>query len=42
MHVFQTDGVPPSSGSTIFPNIGCTVKSRTAERRRVTVKSGRR
>ena len=30
MHVFQTDGVPPSIGSTIFENIGCTAKSSAA------------
>ena len=24
MHVFQTAGAPPSSGSTMRPNIGCT------------------
>jgi hypothetical protein len=26
MHVFQTAGVPPSSGSTIFAIIGWTMK----------------
>jgi hypothetical protein len=31
MHVFQTAGVPPRRGSTIFANIGCTAKRRTAE-----------
>jgi len=30
MHVFHTDGVPPSMGSTIFENIGCTAKSSAA------------
>jgi hypothetical protein len=30
MHVFQTDGVPPSIGRTIFENIGCTAKSSAA------------
>jgi UDP-N-acetylenolpyruvoylglucosamine reductase len=30
MHVFQTAGVPPSIGSTIFENIGCTANSSAA------------
>ena len=30
MHVFHTDGVPPSKGSTIFENIGCTANSSAA------------
>ena len=30
MHVVQTDGDPPSSGRTIFPNIGWTQKSSNA------------
>ena len=30
MQVFHTAGVPPSSGSTMRPNIGCTRNSRNA------------
>ena len=30
MHVFQTAGVPPSIGSTIFENMGCTANSSAA------------
>src|SRR5688500_1278771 len=30
MHVFQTAGVPPSIGSTIFENIGCTANNNAA------------
>jgi hypothetical protein len=30
MHVFQTDGVPPNKGSTIFENIGWTANRSAA------------
>src|SRR5687768_13385200 len=30
MHVFHTDGAPPSSGSSIFAISGCTQKSNAA------------
>jgi len=35
MHVFHTAGVPPSSGSAIFANMGCTMKRRAAEMKTV-------
>jgi hypothetical protein len=35
MHVFQTAGVPPRNGRTIFASIGCTQKSRKALRKMV-------
>src|SRR5947207_1316970 len=38
MQVFQTAGVPPSSGSTILPTIGCTKNSRKALVNRVRAK----
>jgi len=39
MQVFQTAGVPPASGRTIFANIGCTRKSSAALTKRVVAKS---
>ena len=36
MQVFHTAGEPPSSGSTILPNMGCTWKSRNAPANTVT------
>jgi hypothetical protein len=30
MHVVHTAGLPPSNGSTIFPNIGSTMNSNPA------------
>src|SRR6516165_8840618 len=39
MHVFQTAGVPPKSGSTILANIGWTRKSSVALRKRVAAKA---
>jgi hypothetical protein len=38
MQVFHTDGVPPSSGSNNFPNIGCTENNNSALRNKVIAK----
>ena len=35
MHVLHTAGVPPSSGSTILPTIGCTTNKSPAPRKMV-------
>ena len=35
MHVLHTAGVPPSSGSTILPTIGCTTNNSPAPRKMV-------
>jgi hypothetical protein len=40
MAVFQTDGEPPSNGSTIFENMGWMEKINNAERKIVAVKTG--
>ncbi len=37
--MFQTIGVPPNSGSTIFVNIGCTANSSAALRKIADVKT---
>ena len=39
MHVFQTMGVPPKSGSTILANIGSIQNSSVALVNRVTAKN---
>jgi hypothetical protein len=39
MQVFQTAGVPPSRGSAIFANMGCTMKRRAAETKTVSENS---
>jgi hypothetical protein len=33
MQVVQTAGVPPNQGKIIFPNTGCTKKSRKAPKK---------
>src|SRR3954463_16356711 len=38
----QTDGVPPSRGSTILVNIGCTANSSAAERKMAAAKTRNR
>jgi hypothetical protein len=38
MQVVHTAGLPPKNGSTIFPNIGSTAKSRAALRNTARVK----
>jgi len=39
MHVFQTAGVPPSKGSAILANIGCTMNRSAAETKTVSENS---
>ena len=41
MHVLQTAGLPPSTGSSIFPASGCTMKSSVAEKKIASAKSRR-
>ena len=38
----HTDGVPPSFGSTILVNIGCTANSSAADRKIAAAKTRRR
>jgi len=40
MHVFQTDGAPPSRGRSIFATSGCTQKSRAALVNKAKAKTG--
>jgi hypothetical protein len=39
MQVVQTDEPPPKTGRRVLATIGCTEKSRHAERKTVTVKT---